>query len=30
MALAFLSIGRGVWAQIKAQAPEAVREDEEY
>ena len=30
MALAFLSIGRGVWAQIKAKAPEAVTDDAEY
>jgi putative tricarboxylic transport membrane protein len=30
MALAFLSIGRGVWAQIKAKAPEVVTEDAEY
>ena len=30
MALAFLSIGRGVWAQIKAKAPEVVTDDAEY
>jgi len=30
MALAFLSIGRGVWAQVKAKAPEAVTDDAEY
>jgi putative tricarboxylic transport membrane protein len=27
MALAFLSIGRGIWAQVRAQAPEVVVED---
>jgi len=26
-ALAFLSIGRGIWAQVRAQAPEVVVED---
>jgi putative tricarboxylic transport membrane protein len=30
MVLAFLSIGRGIWAQIKAKAPEVVTEDAEY
>jgi putative tricarboxylic transport membrane protein len=30
MALAFLSIGRGVWAQIKAKAPEVITDDAEY
>jgi putative tricarboxylic transport membrane protein len=30
MVLAFLSIGRGVWSQIKAKAPEVVTEDAEY
>jgi putative tricarboxylic transport membrane protein len=30
MALAFLSIGRGIWSQIKAKAPEVVTEDAEY
>jgi putative tricarboxylic transport membrane protein len=30
MALAFLSIGRGLWAQIKAKAPEVVTDDAEY
>ncbi len=30
MALAFLSIGRGIWAQIKAKAPEVVTDDAEY
>jgi putative tricarboxylic transport membrane protein len=30
MALAFLSIGRGVWAQVKAKAPEVVTDDAEY
>jgi putative tricarboxylic transport membrane protein len=30
MALAFLSIGRGIWQQIKAKAPEVVTEDAEY
>jgi putative tricarboxylic transport membrane protein len=30
MVLAFLSIGRGLWAQVKAKAPEAVTEDAEY
>jgi hypothetical protein len=30
MALAFLSIGRGLWAQLKAKAPEVVTEDAEY
>jgi hypothetical protein len=28
--LAFLSIGRGIWAQIKVKAPEVVTEDAEY
>jgi len=27
MALAFLSIGRGIWAQVKAKAPEVAVED---
>src|SRR5512135_2499988 len=27
MLLAFLSIGRGIWAQIKAKAPEVVTDD---
>jgi putative tricarboxylic transport membrane protein len=30
MVLAFLSIGRGIWAQIKVKAPEVVTEDAEY
>jgi putative tricarboxylic transport membrane protein len=30
MALAFLSIGRGLWAQLKAKAPAVVTEDAEY
>jgi putative tricarboxylic transport membrane protein len=30
MALAFLSIGRGIWSQVKAKAPEAVTDDAEY
>jgi putative tricarboxylic transport membrane protein len=30
MALAFLSIGRGIWAQVKAKAPEVVTDDAEY
>jgi len=30
MALAFLSIGRGVWAQVKAKAPETVTDDADY
>jgi putative tricarboxylic transport membrane protein len=30
MALAFLSIGRGLWAQVKAKAPEVVTDDAEY
>jgi putative tricarboxylic transport membrane protein len=30
MVLAFLSIGRGIWAQIKAKAPEVVTDDAEY
>ncbi len=28
MVLAFLSIGRGIWAQVKAKAPDVVTEDE--
>jgi putative tricarboxylic transport membrane protein len=27
MSLAFLSIGRGIWAQVRAQAPDVVLED---
>ena len=30
MVLAFLSIGRGIWAQVKAKAPEVVTDDAEY
>jgi putative tricarboxylic transport membrane protein len=30
MVLAFLSIGRGIWSQIKAKAPEVVTDDAEY
>ncbi len=30
MVLAFLSIGRGLWAQVKAKAPEVVTDDAEY
>jgi putative tricarboxylic transport membrane protein len=30
MALALLSIGRGIWSQVKAKSPEAVTEDAEY
>ncbi|MHB8910746.1 MAG: tripartite tricarboxylate transporter permease [Syntrophales bacterium] len=30
MALAFLSIGRGIWAQLKVKAPEVVTDDAEY
>ena len=30
MALALLSIGRGIWSQVKVKAPEAVTEDAEY
>ena len=30
MVLAFLSIGRGIWALVKAKAPEAVSEEAEY
>jgi putative tricarboxylic transport membrane protein len=30
MALAFVSIGRGIWSQVKAKAPEAVTDDAEY
>lgn len=30
MVLAFLSIGRGLWSQIKAKAPEVVTDDAEY
>ena len=30
MVLAFLSIGRGLWAQLKAKAPEVVTDDAEY
>jgi putative tricarboxylic transport membrane protein len=30
MVLAFLSIGRGIWAQIKVKAPEVVTDDAEY
>jgi hypothetical protein len=28
--LALLSIGRGIWSQVKAKAPEAVTDDAEY
>jgi putative tricarboxylic transport membrane protein len=30
MVLAFLSIGRGIWSQVKAKAPEVVTDDAEY
>ncbi|MBM4312719.1 MAG: tripartite tricarboxylate transporter permease, partial [Deltaproteobacteria bacterium] len=30
MALAFLSIGRGIWSQVRAKAPEVVTDDAEY
>jgi putative tricarboxylic transport membrane protein len=30
MVLALLSIGRGIWSQVKAKAPEAVTDDAEY
>jgi putative tricarboxylic transport membrane protein len=30
MVLALLSIGRGIWAQVKAKAPEVVTDDAEY
>jgi putative tricarboxylic transport membrane protein len=30
MTLAFLSIGRGIWSQVKAKAPEVVTDDAEY
>jgi putative tricarboxylic transport membrane protein len=30
MVLAFLSIGRGLWSQLKAKAPEVVTDDAEY
>jgi putative tricarboxylic transport membrane protein len=30
MVLAFVSIGRGIWSQVKAKAPEAVTDDAEY
>lgn len=30
MALAFLSIGRGIWAQVKAKTPEVVTDDADY
>jgi putative tricarboxylic transport membrane protein len=30
MVLAFLSIGRGLWSQVRAKAPEVVKDDAEY
>jgi hypothetical protein len=30
MVLALLSIGRGIWTQVKAKAPEVVTDDAEY